>query len=442
MFQKFIEWVKKLFGKDVYTQTQLKRAAEDEAAYKRIDEINYTAIFANNIANKVATNSTVDVEGTGQRAELVKRGIDYAWESLRRIVQQTGGTGGKVLVPYMLQGEPLYSLIDQNRLIIHQMRGNRPVSATLVSEEIQVKDKKYYRLTDYELKDTTQVITNRAVDDSGAVVSLEQYFPGIAEQISVANCDRLLFAYLKCPVDNREDKDVYGVPLTFGAEPIIDEIKEHLKMMSREFRATRVMLGLDPVMWNDKETRSTVQNDKDGLFVKLYSDSEQHLWEIFSPQIRFDPMYARLMQLYADLEKAVGTSKGILTEPATRGATATEIKAAEYGTYVIVSEFRRNVEQAIRDLAYCFDVLAEYTGATPQGARDNYEITFDWDMSLYESSQETFAQLKTLVDMDLLSGAKLNQYVTNQSINDAQKEIDEIAQSKPTPEKIMQEELS
>ena len=440
LFSKFIEWVKRLFKKDAYSQQQIKRAAEDEAAYRRIDEINFTAIFASNIASKVSAESTVDVVGTSKRADFIQVGIDNAWVGLRRLVQQVAGTGGKVLVPYIIDGEPLYSLVDQNRLIISKVRGSRIVSATLVSEEVKVNERKYYRLTDYELSGTTQVVTNRAVDDSGTVVSLEQFFPSAQEQLSIQNVDRLMFAYLKCPVDNREDKDLYGVPLTYGSEPIVAEIKEHLKLMAREFRATRAMLGLDPIMWRDKETRETVQDDPDGLFVKLYSDSQEHLWEIFAPPIRFDSMYARLMQLYADLEKSVGTSKGVLTEPATRGATATEILAAEYGTYVIVSEFRKNVEAAFRDLAYCFDVLAEYTGATPQGARDSYEITFDWDMKLYESSTETFQQLNALFDKGLLSGAKLNAWTTGQTLEDAGKEVEEIAASKPTAAQIVMEE--
>lgn len=444
MFSKFIEWVKRLFKKDAYSQEQMKRAAEDEAAYRRIDEINYTAIFSNSIANKVATGSTVDVVGVSRRADFVKLGIDNAWKNLRSLVQQAGGTGGKVLVPYIIDGEPLYSVIDQNRLVISKTRGERIVSATLVSEEVKVDNKKYYRLTDYELVGSTQIITNRAVDDGGAVVSLKQFFPNVQEQASIQNVDRLLFAYLKCPKDSREDNGLYGVPLTYGCEHAIAEIKEHLKLMAREFRATRVMLGLDPLMWEDEDARTTVQDDPDGLYKKLYrggiNNGQSAPWEIFSPAIRYTPMYDRLMQLYSDLEKEVGTSKGILTEQEAVGTTATAIWAGQNDTYSVVDGFRANISAAFTDLAYCFDVLAEYTGATPQGARDSYEINFDWDMKLYESSAETFQQMSALFDKGLLDGAKLNAWVTGQALEDAEKEVNEIAASKPTAAQIMMEE--
>ena len=46
-------------------------------------------------------------------------------------------------------------------------------------------------------------------------------------------------------------------------------------------------------------------------------------------------------RLFALLEKAVGTSRGILTAPETGAATATEIRAANHDTFALVSAIRR-----------------------------------------------------------------------------------------------------
>ena len=57
------------------------------------------------------------------------------------------------------------------------------------------------------------------------------------------------------------------------------------------------------------------------------------------------------------LEKAVGTSRGILTAPETGAATATEIRAANHDTFALVSAIRRMWEAALGDMAYAADVL-------------------------------------------------------------------------------------
>ena len=51
-------------------------------------------------------------------------------------------------------------------------------------------------------------------------------------------------------------------------------------------------------------------------------------------------------------------------------------------------------------------------------------------MSLVESSSETFDQLSELESRGLISGARLNSWVTGQSMEDAQAEIDAAAKEK------------
>ena len=95
-------------------------------------------------------------------------------------------------------------------------------------------------------------------------------------------------------------------------------------------------------------------------------------WLVYAPEIRHEAMYARLDRLFALLEKAVGTSRGILTAPETGAATATEIRAANHDTFALVSAIRRMWEAALCDMAYAADVLCEFYGLTPRGARGEY----------------------------------------------------------------------
>lgn len=48
------------------------------------------------------------------------------------------------------------------------------------------------------------------------------------------------------------------------------------------------------------------------------------------------------MLLCGMLEKSVGTSRGILTEPITKNATATDILQSQYNTFCVVSSLRNS----------------------------------------------------------------------------------------------------
>ena len=137
-------------------------------------------------------------------------------------------------------------------------------------------------------------------------------------------------------------------------------------------------------------------------------------------------MYARLDRLFALLEKAVGTSRGILTAPETGAATATEIRAANHDTFALVSAIRRMWEAALGDRACAADVLCEFYGLTPRGARGEYAVGVDWDMSLFESSQESFSQLCELHDRGLLSGAELRQWVRGGTLAEAEEAVGKV----------------
>ena len=41
------------------------------------------------------------------------------------------------------------------------------------------------------------------------------------------------------------------MPITYGCEALMDDIHEHLRLIAREYRLTRPMLGLSVEMWRD-----------------------------------------------------------------------------------------------------------------------------------------------------------------------------------------------
>ena len=103
MLEKLMDWVRQIFGiKRNGAQRGVDKHAE---AYEDIRNENVTATIANKLANYVFSDSLVNVDGTGKRAELVKDVIKRLMADAFWITAQAFGKGGKVIVPVVKAGK-------------------------------------------------------------------------------------------------------------------------------------------------------------------------------------------------------------------------------------------------------------------------------------------------------------------------------------------------
>lgn len=433
-----------LFGKKELDSTVQSNSKTFKAEYERMERINFTSIFANSLSKKAVSDSTMTVkDATGndsRRSEWLCEGLRKVWSKNKVVVSQTLGKGGKVLVPYVQDGKPYVDVIDQSRMVITAMRGDEITGATLMADIGNVDGKVYYRFADYELNGNTHTIRNRATTDKGGAVELGVVpeWKGILPQITIKGVEHILFGYLKCPTDSREDKQLMGVPITYGAEETIRDLHDCLNDMRREYRLKQPFVGADDRLFG-KDSKLP----DNGLFKKFKQSGlkEGSFWEVFDPAIRDSSYLARFQQLCGLLESSVGVSPGILTEPRTANATATEIRSANAATFAMVDAIRENIETAFRQTAYALDVLAEFYGATPTGAMGDWQIIWDWDMSMTEASTETFTQLSELESRGLILPERLVSWVTGMNLEEAKAEVDAAKALQPeTVDTLLMEE--
>ena len=429
-----------LFGKYEMDNINASRAKTFKADYEAVVKINFTSIFAEALANKALCDGTVEMKDRNgkesRRADWIGEGLKNVWDRRKVVIAQALGKGGKVLVPYVQNGKPFVDAIDQSRMAITAMRGNEITGATLMADIAQVDGKVYYRFADYTLDGNVHTIRNRATTDNGNPVELSVVpeWADIIPEITINNVEHILFGYLKCPKDSREDKQIVGVPITYGADEVIRDLNECLNDMRREYRLKQSFVGADERMFG-KDSRLP----ESGLFKKFKQSGlkDGSFWEVYDPAIRDSSYLARFQQLCGLLESTVGVSPGILTEPRTASATATEIKSANAATFAMVDAIRENIENAFAQTAYALDVLAEFYGATPAGAMNDWQIVWDWDMSMLEASAETFSQLSELESRGLILPERLVSWVTGMKMEDAKTEVDAAKAMQITPVDVL-----
>lgn len=454
MWEKLKNWVRKWLGVNLPEEDYpVDKFARD---YENIDSENITAIIANKLAmltfadSEMTIADSADSETLSVRAQIIHDTLTRLWENdAQWIIAQMLGKGGKLLLPTVANGKISVFAVDQNRMRIVAMNDNRVTQATILIDTTIIDNKRYYLLADYILADHTQRIRYRIVDDSDRQIPIGSLssWEDIPDEITIGNVDRNLFAYIRSPRDNRTNRKRYGVPITYGSEKTIAELVEHINTYHREYRLTRPMLGLDASLWRNLDSsynhapitidsvRKTVQ-DGDDPFIPLEVGSldGKGIWQHFAPAIRQEAMEARYQSLCRRLEKECGLSQGILTERQTMNyANRDEVRAAQYDTFSVVKSIRNEFERGMDDLAYAIDVLAEHFGLSPYGARGQYEISFDWDQSLIESTEQTFAQMSELQSGGMVSKAELRKWVLGGSIEEAEAAIQNIADSEPNP---------
>ena len=442
MWEKFRDWVRKWLGIKLAEEPSPEKWVEN---YEDIKAENITATIANKLAMLTFADSTLEIrdqrsEAPGARVAAIAEALDQLWRvDAVGITAQIFGKGGKVLVPVVHDNHVEISSIDQNRLQIRAMDGHKLTAASLLVDAMTHEDRRYYLMADYQLTGNTQIIRYRAINAEGAVVELTLLpkWAHIEPELTIAGVDRLLFAFLRCPRDNRRDVKRYGVPVTYGAEKDIAELAEHIKIYAREFKLTRPMLGLDSSLWRNtspdvpldiQSVRRTVQ-DSDDPFMPFDARTldGSGIWQYYAPNIRQEAMQRRYQDLCRRIEKVCGLSQGILTERQTLNyANRDEVRAAQYDTFATIRAMREVWERALEDLAYSIDVLCERFGLTPAGARGQYELRMDWDTTLIESTAETFAQMRDLHSAGLVGDAELRQWVMGGTLEDAEQAVAQI----------------
>ena len=342
------------------------------------------------------------------------------------------GYGGVFLVPYVKGNKLFYNKIPQSRVTIDATEGDLITGATILAERKEItkgigQTKTYIRWTNYRLENGNCIIEQRFSDETGEEIPVPDFWKNIMLKQTITNVDRALLGYIPSPINNRKTNDKYGVPVTYGCEATINEIKETMKQLLDEFRLKRPFIGADVTLFNGNNGLPT-----NGLFKKIDSTSDD-FFEVFDPAFR--SYTERLQELYKRLEDEIGTSRGIISDMQTQNATATEIRRSMYDTFNIVDDMRANIEKGLEDFFYACNVLANAYSLSPQG---EYELNFDWSYTLLEDTQSEWTQLTWAKNQGIVSKTEIRQWLNpDETLEQSEQAIRDIEEQEPSIDDLL-----
>lgn len=430
MFVRFWNKILALFGKKQVSDDMLMQANDDFTYnYENDKDINFTAIFANKLANITISDSNIDVVGDNKRAELLQETLKRLKKKLKKIVARDLGTGGVLVIPYVNRKKIYFNIVTQNRFSINKMIGDDIVDCTIMAEHIVKNKEHYYRWADYILGNNNLYIRYRStLNDDPIEMSLIPEWGNIKD-MSITNVNRMPFMYIKSPIDNRKEMDKYGAPITYGCDKQIAKIMKDLEQIDREYGLKEAFVGADITMFKGDNALPV-----NGLYKKINA-GDDNFWEVFDPAFRDTSLYNKLMNDFVLLEKQIGTNRGILTDPLSTYQNKDEARRANQDTFAIIDDIRDSLEDGLKDFLYACDVLANYFGLGPQG---EYELSTDWSYTMLEDSTQEFSQLCQGESRGVIRKAELRQYLKpNETIEEAQAVIDEIKKESPKTQDLL-----
>ena len=439
MFKNLIKYILNNIFK-IRTQTTDKEIDNNDKyakLYENIDDINFDAIFSNKLANYTVSDSSMNIDGENARAELLDKTGQSMWKKAKKFTSMAFGYGGVLIVPYVKGGKIYYNLVPQYRMTIDETDGDLITGATVMAERKVIKgtieEKAYLRWTNYKIENNNLTITQQYTDEQGNKIPAPDFWKDIQEIRTITNVDRVPFGFIKSPVNNRRANDKMGVPITYGCEATILEIKTTLKQLVREYELKECFVGVDFTMFKADKDGKVKNLPKNGLYQMFNFDDNDNKFNVFDPQFR--DYTIRLQELYKRLEHEIGTSYGILSEVSSMNATATEIKRSMYDTFTLCKDMQVSIEKGLDDFFYACNVLANAYNLSPQG---EYVVDFDWSYGLIEDTQTEWAQLIWANSNGIVSDVEMRQWLKpDETLEESQKAIDEIKEQEPSAEELL-----
>lgn len=398
--------------------------------------LNPTAIGSAVIANIAIDDSDIIIEGESARAKAIGSIRDYFQNEIETAAAEVALATGDCLIRPFTDGEYIgLNIIGGDSFIVTESIGSFLKGVIMKIDEYKINSD-VYRLFESQIIKNTEIgkvlyIKRFAFKNNNETDMSSTHWKDVQSEETIV-AGQLLLGRYKCPTLNRSDyNSANGVPITFGCDDIIKNIRKKYDQYNDEFDRKEAVIFADRSLYKTENgedgSKKLVRNGKE--YVTIKGDIEggvQNQIKDYSPDIRESEFKAGLDLNFSVLEMCCGFSRGILTTPETAFATATEMKNSLKKTFSFVKRFRKYIESGNKMLFNAVNIIMNLNGMTPLG---DWDIRHDWSYDYIEQTTEKFNQLLQTHSAGCLKDETLTGWVLGIDEEKAKKYIAELKQA-------------
>lgn len=382
------------FGLDMETSESILNAIQTwSKIYNKqepwIDENTKSLHVARTMCEKVAKAVTIEYKSTCSEPY-----IDGIYQKLlrkkRKYTEQMLGKSSVFFRPYFNGKDIKVNVVQADKFIPVAFDDDDNLTSYILIDQVVKEDKIYTRLEYNEYKDNKITIKNICYKGfiSGVTLSSKisltevDKWKDIKDIETIEGVDRLIGGFATMPTENDLDNNSpIGQPIYHNAMELLEEIDNQFSRIIHEYRGTELAIDIDQsICLPDGKGGFKVPKGKDRYFRKWdFEDTKDKSMNIFSPEIRDNPLFNGLNEYLIQVESACHLSHGTLAKPEAIEKTATEMKQSKQDYYVTVSDIQAVLQSAFDDLIYGIYVLCKLYGIS---VKNNYSVEYNWDDSI------------------------------------------------------------
>ena len=361
---------------------------------------NPTAVGAGVVANIAIDDSDIVIKGESNRAKALTKIKDYFQNEIETAAATVALATGDCLIRPFTDGEFIgFNIIGNDDFEITESVGLHLKGIIIKLDEYATESNTYRLFESQTLKSTEHgkvVVVKRFAFKNTDEIGLENTQWKAIKTDDIFLTDQLLIGRYKCPTINRDNyNSVSGVPITFGCEDIVENVRKKYNQYNEEFNRKETVVFADRSLFRkeNKEDGKTrlVRDGKE--YVTFKGDLNNGISDMireYSPGIRETEFKAGIDLNLSVLELCCGFSRGVFTTPETSFATATEMINSLKKTFSFVKRFRASIENGNAMLFKTIDFIISLIGKTPVG---DWSLEHDWSYDYIEQTTEKFNQL-------------------------------------------------
>lgn len=438
LFDNIIRYFKQVFGVKPEDKDVLEIASDFYSKGMSI-----TDALAKRLTNLTLSDNSINIIGDSERAKRIERYIEWVNNAKLNAISEVCLGTGECLARPTTDGKNIgVEIIPNENYVIVNSMGDVLNSVVIKCDEMR-KDRHIYERWEYhhlgvdELGTPYCAIEQLAFMDNKRIALADvDAWAGLKDATYVPNVDKLLFGRFKSVVANRNDVNSnVGVPITFGADYVIDEIKKSYARFNDEFEKSEKMLFADKRVFKTERRRDANGNlveknvlpkGKERVILSVNGSNSvdgEPLIKEFNPQIRDANLENGIQVNLRMLELLVGLDTGILSKSDINYTNLDETRKSVQNTFAFITRYRKALESGLNDLIYAVNVICNANNITPIGT---YEVDYDWSDSYAESMVERFNELLQAYSVGAISQAEMRAWVMDENLDLAKEELEAI----------------
>lgn len=364
---------------------------------KDIKPLRLINVIAHEVTRNVISEADIHIDGTSQRAQYLNEQLTAFLPNLPNFIEQAIALGNMAIKPYINKGNIYVNTARMGNFIPVKANAAGQFTACVFVNQTIYKGNAFIKLEYHHIDNDIYTIENTAYKfPSAKKISPYSGFYGLGAQVDLTTIPEWadispfvqltgdiipLYAIYRNPFANNIDPDSQlGVSIISNCIDLLEQADKAWEILQYEIKSGERRVFLPPSALINKGEYSSLSR-----FYKAVDFDNDNEFVEFSPALRNESIQSYIQEIYKRIELNSGLSYGVISDPQSVAATATQIMHSKDVLKNTVNIISSAVKTSLEQLVTAMNSLCDLYGLTQAG---EYQLIVSWGDNTLETTEE------------------------------------------------------